>query len=289
MINFDPLGGHERKWRSLPPTIAAALAVQFSSEFVKATVFVGIEANGNFVPAGTGFLVAIPCGKHHFSFVATADHVVKMVAGDNVWVRLNRNDGGCSTVKLAKNNGVFDYQNDIALLPAIIDVSIFDQKLIQLHRSDYEKGKKEIWDPDVGDEVATVGLYSTHHGQSKNLPVVRIGHIALMPGEEVYSHRGYVRAYLIEIKSIAGLSGSPVYVNIPPVKNENGNLMFNHSSTALPLGMLTGYHIVTSTEDQIAVPQHQGDPVGADERDSLDQRNTGFAVVVPWEQNSSDS
>jgi len=47
--------------------------------------------------------------------------------------------------------------------------------------------------------------------------------------------------------------------------------------------MLTGYHLVASSEDQIPVPQIQGEET-ATERRSTDELNTGFAVVVPWER-----
>lgn len=191
-------------------------------EIIKATVFVGIETNDRFIPVGTGFLVAIArnsptFGDAHFVFVATADHVIDMIRGNFIWVRMNRNSGDCSTIRMDKMKRIShrDYSNDISIIQIEYDKGLFDQKYILLDRDLYNKDRANIWLPDIGDEVITVGLYSTHHGMTKNLPVVRVGNIALMPGEPVLSHRGYVVSYLIETKSIAGLSGSPIYLNTP--------------------------------------------------------------------------
>jgi len=55
----------------------------------------------------------------------------------------------------------------------------------------------------------------------------------------------------------------------------------------LPLGILVGYHLVESKEDQIPVPRHQlhTQAAGSGERwESPDQRNTGFGVVIPFER-----
>ena len=80
------------------------------------------------------------------------------------------------------------------------------------HERVVETFKEAVWLPTVGDEVATVGLYTSHHGHTKNIPVVRVGHISMLPDEPVMSTRGYVEAYLVEVRSIVGLSGSPVYI-----------------------------------------------------------------------------
>jgi hypothetical protein len=272
--------------RPRPPSCARVVTLRFPADFLKATVFVGIETNGRFIPTGTGFLIGIDYRNYKWIFLATADHVVKDIRGDYIWVRMNRNGGGCSTVAIEKKKQFpqLDVANDIAMFGMLYDTNLFSQLAILIGRELYNKDREEIWNHDIGDEVATIGLYTTHYGQSRNLPVVRIGHISLMPGEPVFSHRGYVQAYLIEMKSIAGLSGSPVYVNVPLVRVKEGQMQHLKKETAIPLGMLTGYHLLQSAEDQIIVPQYDGDEILASEKDSADSRNTGFGVVVPWER-----
>jgi hypothetical protein len=53
----------------------------------------------------------------------------------------------------------------------------------------------------------------------------------------------------------------------------------------LPIGILVGYHVVESKEDQISVPQFQtGSGAKATSAASPDEKNTGFGVVIPIER-----
>jgi hypothetical protein len=208
-----------------------------------------------------------------------------MIAGPTVSVRMNTHGGGVSTIQLSKSEMLTSTAetNDIAMigLPALQDT--YDQQAITLDR-ELLKRNYETWRPGLGDEVATVGLYSSHYGQDRNVPVVRIGNIARLPGEPVLSKRGYVKAFLIETKSILGLSGSPVYVNVPHITlSASGSIRTLHGDglDAFPIGMMLGYHVVSTLEDQIPVPSTEGET--AKSETSLDERNTGFAVVVPIE------
>jgi hypothetical protein len=145
--------------------------------------------------------------------------------------------------------------------------------------------------PGLGDEVCIVGLYTTHYGHVRNIPTVRIGHIAGISEEPVMTDRGYVHGWLIECFSIAGLSSSPVFwstagpeneekVESLPIKEQHKQRIY------FPVGILIGYHVIESKEDEIVVPQYQ---VREEDRDmqmaepsQVEQRRTGFAVVIPF-------
>jgi hypothetical protein len=64
----------------------------------------------------------------------------------------------------------------------------------------------------VGDEVFITGLFTKVTETSQNIPIVRIGNIAMMPDERIPFYKGMYEAHLIESRSIGGLSGSPVFV-----------------------------------------------------------------------------
>jgi len=79
---------------------------------------------------------------------------------------------------------------------------------------------KQIKDQVIGpgDEVFTVGLFTKLKPHLKNRPIVRTGNVALIPepGERVSGvnfgdHTAPAEVYLIEARSIGGLSGSPVF------------------------------------------------------------------------------
>jgi hypothetical protein len=70
----------------------------------------------------------------------------------------------------------------------------------------------EHWNIGIGDDVHAVGLFSAIPGNSSNTPIVRFGNIAMMPPDQIQTDLGYTDAYLIEARSIGGMSGSPVFV-----------------------------------------------------------------------------
>ncbi len=83
--------------------------------------------------------------------------------------------------------------------------AVVTPKLIQ----DYDLG--------IGDDVYTVGRFVNHDGKQRNNPVVRFGNIAQMPIEPIKQDDGHLQdSYLVECKSVAGYSGSPVFAYVPP-------------------------------------------------------------------------
>ena len=178
-----------------------------------------------------------------------------------------------------------DSKNDLALFSIGITGDIYDFIMVPLERSMHE-GVVKKWEPGLGDEVTVVGLYTSHYGEIKNRPIIRIGHIAAMPEEPVRTQNGIVAGYLIEMRSIAGLSGSPVFLNTPRVRvSENNQLETLSKPLLFPIGMHIGYHVVESKEDQIAVPQfQQRQGVRATSTTVPDEKNTGFGVVIPIER-----
>jgi hypothetical protein len=68
----------------------------------------------------------------------------------------------------------------------------------------------------VGNEVAFAGLFVNHHGEKRNEPIVRFGNICGIPAEPVSTNVAEIEAYLVELRSVGGLSGSPVIVDVGP-------------------------------------------------------------------------
>ena len=68
-----------------------------------------------------------------------------------------------------------------------------------------------------GDEIYMVGRFIRHGGRVMNNPIARFGSLSLMPDptDPVLDGRGKeVEAYLVEMRSHAGFSGSPVFLMI---------------------------------------------------------------------------
>lgn len=253
----------------------------------KSVVFIGAETEHGFMPYGTGLLGIAISEDMGNSVVITAAHVVDSIPGDEVSIRINRIEGRAGTLKVKKQLKISfkDKAVDLVVLLVTIDPTIYDIYVIPLRVLDWNNLVEKYGTPGEGDEICVVGLYTTHFGQMRNMPIVRIGHIAAMPEEKVMTDRGGVHGWLIEAHSIAGLSGSPVFWNVPPVRFVEGKPQHLESGPVyLPIGILIGHHVIESKEDEIIVPQFQ-EPLETRTFDKepgrSEERRTGFAVVLP--------
>lgn len=253
----------------------------------KSVAFIGTENERGFVPYGTALIGLVTFEKDFGNTViVTAHHVVEQIPGNFVSVRLNRKDGSSDTRKIDKR-GIIAFNEraiDLCVLPIHIDPSIYDFYAIHISSADWAEKLNELGEPEPGDEVCAVGLYTSHYGHVRNMPVARIGHIAALPEEKVATDRGHVHGYLIELQSIAGLSGSPVFWTVPRFKLEKDEQILQQRAH-FPLGILIGHHVVESTQDELVVPKFQQAPEEPWPDDvpkpKSEERRTGFAVVLP--------
>jgi vacuolar-type H+-ATPase subunit F/Vma7 len=137
---------------------------------------------------------------------------------------------------------------------------------------------------ELGDEILFPGLFHPHKGESRNIPIVRLGNIAALREETVLNRNGCAMdVYLVESRSIGGLSGSPVFIDLAVLKRAHqpiAGAMAAHSE-ALPfwerfklIGVIHGHF---DWEDKI--------PDNATSlRDSKFGINTGIAIVIPSEK-----
>lgn len=252
----------------------------------KITVFIGIENHGVFTPLGSAFLVGVNQSSVGCFYLVTANHVVDSISGDTIAVRMNRKAGGCVTMQHPKwlRHVHSDPATDIAVFPFGLQGDVLDHIGLDISSEWRDQQRREKWRPEVGDEVVAIGLYTSHYGQMRNVPVARIGHVSAMPGEPVRTGFGYAEAYLVEMRSIAGLSGSPVFVSAPEIRHENGQPQFRKTPMNVLIGVLVGYHLVETKEDQIVVPKFQSGAAVSAGTDAPDELHTGFTVVIPIER-----
>jgi hypothetical protein len=129
-----------------------------------------------------------------------------------------------------------------------------------------------------GDEVSITGLFAKIKGQSKNLPIVRIGNLAMVPhGPVVPSGVGNIEAYLVEVKSLGGISGSPVFirqtVDIPGLFLWGTNTPATaqaYSNVIRLLGLAHGHWNIDLEEIDSPMIEHVKEGF-----------NVGLAIVVP--------
>lgn len=183
--------------------------------------------------AGTCFLVQVPISTpgRAMQYMVTAWHIVAEImqrtADGLVYVRANRLDGDITHVK----SRVSDWHRhpsdtlvDIAATPwqpHDIDDSVQPPRATPAPMDLVPVGTDVFATPEkiasnkigIGDEILCIGLFSRFVGTGKNLPILRAGVIALMPAEPVPTkYFGNIEAFLIEVRSVGGLSGSPIFL-----------------------------------------------------------------------------
>jgi hypothetical protein len=175
---------------------------------------------------GTGFFVGVPSQKRTgvvFLYIVTAKHIARSLDKGDWFMRVNRMGGGMLDVKGTPEHKIFFHPTE----PERVDVAVigFEHSLWEQIDADHipesmflDDRNMEEYSIGAGDEVFMSGMFGYLPGREQMLPIVRTGTVALIPsaGElvPVNIDEKIVQSevYLIEARSIGGLSGSPVFV-----------------------------------------------------------------------------
>ena len=249
-------------------------------EVRKCVCFVGYRNQaGEMVLMGTAFFVSKPLeGTLRALYCVTAAHVLEQIqkrGSDTVSVAVNARQGGRIWITFPLMDCLVhpDPAVDVAIIPGGMPHPDEGE-----HMSFPIEGAltKEIVEKEgigAGTDVFVTGLFVNHAGTSRIIPIVRIGNIAAMPHEPVETSRGLMDAYLIEARSIGGLSGSPVFTNQGMVGVRDGQLKFLTRPPLFLLGLIHGhFDIVTDAADV------------KEDVASRERVNMGIAIVVPVEK-----
>lgn len=233
-----------------------------------------------------------------FVYLVTAKHVIsdaKAEGYSQFYVRLNKRAGGSETIPIPDEWEVHENPGvDVAVLPFRFTYDIFDHYSLPTDHFDFMLFEWEMnWlDIGIGDDLFVTGLFSHRWGEQRNIPIVRSGILAAMPDEPLVDEDGNLYyAYLAEMRSIGGLSGSPVYVlrypQKPSVQRQEIeddfskfvdflNDRFDDTPTTHFLGMIRGHwDLKRQGEDSVYRE--------ADARE-IDRLNTGIAYITPaWD------
>jgi len=210
------LAGQPR-WYSHEP---ADSKMRIPDEITKCVCFLCVQDNGAYRYGGTAMILTVKEGATDelwWTYLVTARHCVERAKNryGDLYARFNLIDGTSRQVKL-EDRWIFpdDESVDIAILPIFIAGGVEHGNVSNLmFANDYQVEALNIG---IGDDLFIVGLFSQREGTQRNIPIVRSGIIASMPEEPLQDANtgNPYHAYLIEARSIGGLSGSPVFVAI---------------------------------------------------------------------------
>jgi hypothetical protein len=226
---------------------------------------------------GTAFFVAVPLEgeEHWFHYVVTAKHCiadVKTGPADTAMLLVNQVGGDRTSLRTRVSDWLLHETADVAVLPIGGVNPAFDVKVWPLDRSVATEEVVLEKNIGAGDDVFIAGLLVNHPGKTRNLPIVRLGSIAAMPEDPVERlATGPDVVTLVEVHSIGGLSGSPVFVHLSVLRDTPEGMFLvgtggkaGSGGTSWLHGVMHGFY-----------PNERDDPDGVGEK-----LNTGIAIVV---------
>jgi hypothetical protein len=264
-------------------------------EMLKCVVFVAVKLGTNdkvttLTYGGTAFFVSCPHpttstdAKTTFPYLVTALHVAEANEHRDLMIRMNKRDGTVDWLNIAAGRRWYthpgDVSVDLALLPGISDEA-FDYKAVPVSMFATDEVIKDC-EIGPGDEVSVLGLFSHKAGDKKDHPIVRVGNIAMMPEEKIRVQKfGLIDAYLIEARSLGGISGSPVFVRetlnvevkVRRVGKPDRDAKLAGAGSFFLLGAVHGHWKIP--------PSAIDSPNIVVDDEAKDKLNIGIAIVVP--------
>jgi hypothetical protein len=234
---------------------------------------------------GSGFIVSVstPAHPEGYLYAVTNSHVIWGNSNSPI-MRINRIDGNVDILEYSQQQWKRHPDgDDLAVAPisleaakhkyARIDTCLFINQEIML---DHDIG--------AGDEVFIVGRFIGYDGKQQNEPTVRFGNLSLGKTVIVVREDGINQeSFLVETRSLAGYSGSPIFLHILPFSYRPGFGLVTSSKMEKDgkqlgvgpwlLGIDYGHHQLKEL-----VRQKCKDPVGDG---SFVCSNSGITDVVP--------
>jgi hypothetical protein len=284
-----PGSGGQVRWYQGPPLDTR---MRVPDEVRECVVFLGVATPGEdgereYKCAGTGFLTAVDCEARPgrpFLYVVTAKHVADRLVERNFVIRLNRQDGTAIVFHQPARTRWYvhpsDLDVDVAVLPFVPDVATLTTRAIAraMFGIDDVLARSGIG---AGDEVFITGLFAHVVGNRGNIPIVRTGNVAMMSDERVPTKLGPIDAYLIEARSIGGISGSPVFVRESVLLSVAGVSMAGSPSTPVVLRGVGSFYLLGLVHGHWDIPPDAKDDAA---HDAYGKVNMGIAIVVPAKQ-----
>jgi hypothetical protein len=252
--------------------------MNFADQVRKCVAFIGCPIVGaGFKIVGSVFFFGKSKGQYTDpTFLVTADHVIadmKKLGCKHAAVRFNTK-GGITKYLVTDINDWYTHPTDASVDVAVLECGLPKGADHLVMPSSAMIKTSEMSDVPLGSDVMVAGLFSHHSGTDRNIPIVRSGSLACVTEEKVpLIGYGEAEAYLIEMHSTGGISGSPVLVRAPPPNFEPGVMV-----GGLP------YHFIGLMHGHFEKPLKAKGKMQFDNDEVLAMINTGIAIVVPAEK-----
>ncbi len=230
----------------------------------------------------TGFFMAVPCESPELKesriiYFVTAKHVAQGFKDSRISFWVNKKGGGVTTMDDVVGGQWWFHPTDGTADVAVVQVCMnprADVVPIAVETIGLPERIREMV-VGIGDEVFSPGLFTEVDSTNSMKRIVRHGNIAMM-ASHIQTKYGFADVYLVEARSLGGISGSPVFTRgtlIATVKMKDGSIKpsFSNSHGETLLGLVHGHWDVN--ESEINSPKI--------EQDRKRGVNYGIAIVVP--------
>jgi hypothetical protein len=240
-------------------------------------------AKGGVRLGGSGFWVgvsslAIP---HFWWLYAVSNRHVVHLHGASV-IRANSLAGGVRIINAEPTDWIeHPSGHDIAILPMQSPSSDGIQLASVLTGMFVEEMDVKSNIIEVGNEVFMIGRFINHEGKARNTPSARFGNISMLPGEPIYvdAKTSPQESFAVELRSMCGYSGSPVFVTVENPMRHFANSVRDREYL---LGVHWGHIVEPWTVETKIVRKAMPTALAADEIEvNQVSANTGMNGVVP--------
>lgn len=253
--------------------------------------FLGVPKLGSadeVVVGGTAFFVSVPSERTHsrrYEYLVTSQHCLDEIGTLPLSVRLNAWEVGVGAqdIPLSEKTPWYRHPSDEDADALRVDLAVrpwdacheeynYGALPKAMFATDEVINKLDIYGTHlgVGDEVFIIGLFTKVTGRRINMPIVRIGNVAMMPEEPIPTELGDMDVYLIEARSIGGLSGSPCFIRYTPEIDSANFYLFGlmHGHWQIPVGAISDVATDAAKDGAMSGAQHEA-------------VNMGIGIVVP--------
>jgi hypothetical protein len=211
--------------------VAEPILPRIRDEYLDCVVYLyptKAEAEDGARAGGSGFLVGVPSvglrRNFWFLYAVTNKHVIDHTEKSpaSTVLRMNTRAGKTTVMPTARRSWETHPDGD-DLAACVISFDPMAIKFNHVPRGNFlTKDIVKKFNIGPGDDAFMVGRFVNHEGKQSNLPTVRFGNVAQMPYEPVSIDGVEQEAFLVEVRSIGGFSGSPIFISIPPFSERDG-------------------------------------------------------------------
>jgi hypothetical protein len=233
--------------------------MHIDGQFINCVSFIGKQTEVGFYAEGTCFFLQVVEEEHMlFTYAVTASHIIRNLTGDVISIRVQRRpDLPPKIFNTSKSEWHNHPDPDIDICAYTIDWRIWntdnDLNILALTQGVIlTPEKQKLLGFGVGSDVFIPSAFVAALGERQNIPVVRFGHVAAMALEPIAVASPKRPAFLIETRSLGGMSGSPVMFHTDPARSGQRETLQTDDAGFLITPYLFGWDSIRSVERSIS-------------------------------------